>query len=194
VEAAASAQRLHCLPHSLIHLHVHRSVVRSCRQGHMSPQAPLQFPLRSAWVWPQMQKSHSPETGKRLLNVRTLCGPSYGVEATSRELSLGMPPICTSDMAAHGRPRELPPSAQPHTWRITVCTLMTNQVYGTRRVLRNARGAILPRFPKSSSSRYLTADGGASGCQGVVSARRARSSGFTTLPVGLRGRASTKTN
>jgi hypothetical protein len=40
--------------------------------------------------------------GKRLLDVRTLSRPSYAVEATSQELSLGMPQICTSDMAARG--------------------------------------------------------------------------------------------
>ncbi|HEX4162622.1 MAG TPA: hypothetical protein VHZ05_08995, partial [Acidimicrobiales bacterium] len=80
------------------------------------------------WVWLQMQKSRPPGKGKRLLNVRTLLGPFYGVEATSQELSLGMPPICTSDIAARDTQRELTPSGQRDTSCVTVCTLMICQV------------------------------------------------------------------
>lgn len=107
-----------------------------------------------------------------------------------------MPQICTSDMAAQERPREeLLPSGQRDTPTIAACALMVNQVYGTREELRNARRGFSGRFPKISPSRYLTRLGGEPPeGQADVSASRARSSGLTTLPVGLRGKASTKTN
>jgi len=84
-----------------------------------------------------MQKSRSLEKGKRLLNVRTFCRPSYGVEATSHELSFGMPQICTSDTAARGEPWEHIPMAPLDTRQLTDRTLMMIQVYGVRRGLRN---------------------------------------------------------
>ena len=71
----------------------------------VTPSVSAAFPLDTG----PDAKEPLPEKGKRLLNVRTLLRPSYGVEATSRELSFGMPQICTSDIAARVRPRELPP-------------------------------------------------------------------------------------
>ena len=116
VEAAASAQRLHCVPHSLVHCLVHRFFrltasprVKVCPLG--LRQAPRAFRLGAT----HMQMSHSPEMGKWLLNTRTLRRPFYGAGATSHEFSLGMSPICTSDMAARERSRELPPSGQRNT-------------------------------------------------------------------------------
>jgi len=115
VEAAASAQRLHCVPHSLVHRLVHR-FVRPMASPRVirGPLGLRQPPLRSP-VCDPYAKSHSPEMGKWLLNTRTLRRPFYGAGATSREFSLGMSPICTSDMAARERPRELPPSGQRNT-------------------------------------------------------------------------------
>ena len=51
--------------------------------------------------------------GKRLLDVGT-GEVLYGVGATSPLLSLGMPQICTSDMARRDCPRELPPCWDRH--------------------------------------------------------------------------------
>ena len=136
VEPAASTQRLHCLPHSLVRRLVHRLFARHCfRPG--SPVAPGTTSISAAFrlCMAQMQRAASRE-GKRLLNVRTLRGPSYGVEATSLAISFGMPQICTSDMAAHGSPG-FSPSGERNSLRFTVCTLITIQVYGTCGVLRN---------------------------------------------------------
>jgi hypothetical protein len=63
VEPAASTQRLHCLPHSLVRRLVHRLFARHCfAQGLVSPPAPGQSQLRSGCVWRKC-KEPLPEKG-----------------------------------------------------------------------------------------------------------------------------------
>lgn len=63
----------------------------------------------------------------------------YGVEATSHEFSLGMPPIGTADTAAGNPQRVRPPSRDRVTSAIDVCRRMMSQVYGVHAGRLNTR-------------------------------------------------------
>lgn len=90
-------------------------------------------------------KEPLPRQGSGSSTPGLFCGPSYGVEATPGELSLGMSPVCTSDMAAHGRPREFPPSVRRDTWPLALCTLMMGpSIRNARNVPERARRDLLP--------------------------------------------------
>ena len=119
----------------------------------------------------------------------------YGVGANSPMLSLGIPQTCTSHMARRDLPTELPSWSQP-TIRLCVALfpVMIQSVY-------ESRGQPLSVLAKDPAE-FITTSHATTGCantgrpkgQAGVPATRARSSGFTTLPVGFRGNSSTKTN